>query len=99
MSKTLALVGKDAIYDVINEGDDIHVIYSEFDSSWTDKVKGKEAVRIHNNGNGVSIKFADKKKPIRLDYCQLCQLDILLQSYFDGHVNHSQITFARLADD
>lgn len=57
----------------------IKMIYSMKDDGWSDKVKGKQAASLKDNGNGVSIRMG--KKTINLDYSEMVELLLLLVYY------------------
>jgi hypothetical protein len=52
------------------------LFYSRLDTRWTAKVRGKKAGLLVDDGNGVTIALGDQK--IRLDYCQVSRLKMLL---------------------
>jgi len=56
--------------------------HSKLDKGWTEKVSGKEAVAILDDGNGIIVRFKDKAL-IGLDYSQVCELRAILNVYGD----------------
>lgn len=53
---------------------------SKIDSKWTDKVSGKLAASLENDGNGVTFIFKNGKK-IDLDYSEFFELQVLIKEY------------------
>ncbi len=67
---------------VLNEENNqkISVSYSNNDNGWTSLVRGKNAVKLKDYGNGIKIKFDDGTK-IKLGYDQIEILEVLLKYY------------------
>jgi len=58
----------------------IRMIYDPSDEGWSDNIRGRTAMRLRDYGNGVKIKYGNKK--IDLDYSEICELFMLLEYYF-----------------
>ena len=58
----------------------LKLFYSKIDSKWTDKVSGKLAASLENDGNGVTLTFKSGKK-ISLDYSEFFELQILIREH------------------
>jgi hypothetical protein len=66
-------------YDIKEVGEDT-VLSRSYGGNWQDHVKGKEVLRITDDGNGVDIRFEDLSLDLlRLDYSQREELLILLK--------------------
>ena len=63
----------------------IKLKFAADDPEWTDSVRGKTAVKLKDNGNGVKITFRnwlpDIRKVIFLDYSELVELKMLIEAY------------------
>lgn len=59
----------------------IKLSFHKDDVHWTEKVRGKTAVKLHDDGNGVKIKFQDRKNHIELDYSEVDEMYMLLSYY------------------
>jgi hypothetical protein len=71
---------------VKEEIDDTQLVarYSEVDSGWTESVRGKEAGRIIDHGNGIILEFPDGKmhtRQLKMDYSQAYVLVCLLDCF------------------
>lgn len=53
--------------------------FFEGDEGWTSLVRGKVAATMKDDGNGVTFKFRDKKKKVRLDYSELQEMLMLIK--------------------
>ena len=53
--------------------------FFEGDQGWTSLVRGKVAATMKDDGNGVTFKFRDKKKKIKLDYSELQEMLMLIK--------------------
>ena len=74
------------LYDIkidVHNTDDktIQVFYSELDSSWTEKCRGKLASKLKLHGNGIKIQFPGSKKPIELDFSQFAEIQMMCDLY------------------
>lgn len=70
-------------FDII-EHDDVKILNRTNGGEWTEEFKGKEAARIIDYGDDLTIIF-DQKRKIKLDYSQAEELFILLsQCEFSG---------------
>lgn len=58
----------------------IKLSFHKDDTHWTETIRGKTAVKLHDNGNGVKIKFRDRD-PIELDYSEVSEMYMLLSYY------------------
>jgi hypothetical protein len=58
----------------------LKLFYSKLDNKWTNKVKGKMAASLENDGNGLTFSFNSGKK-INLDYSEFGELEILIREY------------------
>jgi len=77
--------GESRMYDIGVVHDEtnnqkISMSYSQIDGGWTSLVRGKVAVKLKDNGDGVKIKF-DNGRKIKLDYDQIETLSMLLMYY------------------
>jgi len=68
--------GYDAAYKADVEEDTVHIRHEG--SGWAEKVRGKAAGMLVDNGEGLYIKF-DEGEAIELDYSQAVEMRILLQ--------------------
>jgi hypothetical protein len=68
-------------YDYCFNNDDVstYTLYHSHDDYWSDHIKGIEALRLEDTGNGVKIIGLNSKKEI--DYSQIEELHILLRLY------------------
>lgn len=98
MKKFLVAIKNESLYDLVEKGDDLILSYSKYDSNWTEDFRGERATKLHDFGDGITLKF-EGKCPIRLDYGQLCELDIVLTRYFKTHNNHGKVTFAKFVGE
>lgn len=62
-------------YNIQKNDDTIELSYSK-SKEWTETIRGKVCAILYDNGDGVKIKFGDKK--IILSYNELCELKCLL---------------------
>jgi hypothetical protein len=82
MKKEILCQVGDSLYEafvVDNGGSDRGVVLncSPLDKGWTTKALAKSPVVIHNNGNGINVKFDDGKE-LFLDYSQVVELRTVL---------------------
>lgn len=64
-------------------------LFSELDSQWTAKVRGKEALQVLDHGNGLTFYFwtdKGKRKKVELDYNEISVLECFF-NYFETELN------------
>ena len=76
-------------YDYCFNNDDVptYSLYHSLDDYWSDHIKGTEALRLEDTGNGVKIIGLSSKKEV--NYSQIEELHILLRLY--TQVTHYEI--------
>jgi hypothetical protein len=70
-------------YDIVQSGKKVELKYSN-SGDWTEGIKSTICATLQDNGNGIKVKFADKK--IKLSYNELTQLKCLLLYENDEHI-------------
>lgn len=67
--------------DESNFETNIYLEYSEIDPKWTSLCKGKTAMSLHDDGNGVTIRDGmDPSKKVRLDYSEVAGFIMLFKA-------------------
>ena len=69
----------------------MRLYHSELDRYWTEKVKGKEAISLRDDGNGVDVYF-NESKTIRLNYSQVVELRAILNVLDDADKAKGTVT-------
>ncbi len=64
---------------------------------WMPPFKGKVAAKLHDNGNYVTVQIRNKE-PLRMDYAQLCELQLVMKEYFRFARPHAP-KFLRVIDE
>jgi hypothetical protein len=70
-------------YDIVENDKKIELKYSNT-SDWSVGIMGSICATLQDNGNGIKVKFGDKK--IKLTYNELTQLKCLLLFENDEHI-------------
>lgn len=88
--KTFMIKIGDSMYDGTLDAkniNDTHVVlrHSTVDGKWTEKVNGKTAVELRDNGNGVVVQFKNGVE-FALDYSQVVELRALLNVAEDAEI-------------
>lgn len=62
----------------------LRLSYYENDGTWTENVRGKEAVEVVDTGNNIKVSFRgdSKRKPLILDYSEVEQLYLMLSYHW-----------------
>lgn len=85
--------GDSSIYEFFVSDRKVHetvikMLYSDKDKGWTDKVRGKQAASLKDDGNGVRIRIDNKT--INLNYSQMVEILLLLVYYYsDSEIEQS----------
>lgn len=64
-------------YDLVERENVVMLSYSN-NTSWSERVRGQMVASLIDDGNEIIITLDDKKKPIKLDYKQAAELQMLL---------------------
>jgi len=78
----------DGLYDAEMNSTKVALKFSKMDGKWTKLFNGKTAVTLHDDGNGVTVRFRGGKT-LRLDYCQIVQLRALFNVHDDAYASVS----------
>lgn len=84
LDKFLFLDGADSIYSAkvdrtMNNGKT--TLFHSRHGNWANLVKGKSAVVLKEDGNGVDVKFKNDGPSFRLDYSQFVELQMALDAH------------------
>jgi hypothetical protein len=88
MKEKKYIFSDDSIYVMTQKANGINdhklkLRFSNKDKRWSSEIRGKVAAKLHSDGNGVNVAFRDGKT-IRLDYCQVQELEWLLKEFNKG---------------
>ena len=66
-------------YDLIQD-DELHTLSYSNSRAWSEHIRGESVGALIDDGNGVIVTLDGLKKPIKLDYKQVMELQVLLLS-------------------
>lgn len=79
-------------YDLLQLSNRLSLTYS-MGNQWSESVRGEIVGTLEDDGNGVIIQLEGKKKPIKLDYKQAAELQMLLVASLEkGYVTEFRST-------
>lgn len=109
VNETIAIVTNDvdddaSVYDAITtiqqvNNTQIELRYSKKLGNWTNLVRGKIAVKLHDHGNGARLTFrGDPFNPVELDYSEIIELYTILTQYFAMSDQGIELQFLQVSD-